>query len=152
MNDFRMGVARAIAVAIAVALSACATSDRPPSHPNYAAAIADLRIARTILDREPEYAVARSQYRAIEAIDRAVLELKDAAIEGGQPLGAAPTLDPTLDYGARLSRARELIVGADHELNFKEDDSHARPSRDNARHYVEEAREAVDRTIRERQG
>jgi hypothetical protein len=88
----------------------------------------------------------------MEAIDRAVLELKDAAIEGGQPLGATPTLDPTLDYGGRLSRAHELIVGADHELSFREDDHHARSSRDNARHYVEEAREAVDQTIREREG
>ena len=137
---------------LAGALCACAGGDRLPSHPNYAAAINDLRIARTILNREPEYTVARSQYRAMEAIDRAVLELKDAAIEGGQPLGAPPTLDPALDYGGRLSRARELIVGADHELSFREDDVSARPSRDNARHYVEEAREAVDRTIRERQG
>ena len=78
MKNFRIGVA----AVIAVGLSACATSVRPPSHPNYAAAISDLRIARTILDREPEYAVARNQYRAIEAIDRAVLERGIHAVFG----------------------------------------------------------------------
>ena len=148
MSIMRVGMAGFLVVI----LSACASSERLPSHPNYAAAIANLRIARTILDNEPEYTVARDQYRALEAIDRAVLELKDAAIEGGQPLGPPPVLDPALDYGGRLSRARQLIMGADHELSFREDDINARPSRDNARHYVEEAREAVDRTIRERQG
>ncbi len=148
MTKFRIGMIGLIAMTP----SACAGGDRLPSHPNYSAAIANLRIARTILDNEPEYTVARNQYRALEAIDRAVLELKDAAIEGGQPIGGRPVLDPALDYGGRLSRARELIVGADHELSFREDDVNARPSRDNARHYVEEAREAVDRTIRERRG
>ncbi len=135
-----------------LALAGCASGTRTPSSPNYAIAIADLRVARTILDRESEYAVVRSQYRALEAIDRAVLELKNASIDSGQPIEAPPVLDPTLDYGGRLGRARELVQAADHELSFREDVVEARSSRDAARRFVADADEAIDRAIRERRG
>jgi hypothetical protein len=135
-----------------VALAGCASGSRTPSSPNYALAIADLRVARTILDRESEYAIVRDQYRALEAIDRAVLELKNASIDSGQPIEAPPSLDPSLDYGGRLGRARELVLAADHELSFREDIREARVSRDNARHYVDDAQDAITRAIRERRG
>jgi hypothetical protein len=151
--EFIMRPLRLLVVGLVLGvLSACATSDRPPSHPDYAAAITNLRVAREILNREAEYAIVRDQYRALEAIDRAVLELKVASIDSGQMLEPAPVLDPTLDYGGRLHRARELVMAADHELSFREDNAAARPARDNARQYVEDARDAINRAIRDRAG
>jgi hypothetical protein len=138
-----------LAGVLMMSLAACAT-DTTPSHPNYAAAIADLRVARIILDHESEYSVIREQYRALESIDRAVLDLKDAAIVSGQPLGTPPTLDPALDYGGRLHRARELLDGAAHELSFREDDRAAQPARSAARDHVDDALKAVDSVIQQR--
>jgi hypothetical protein len=138
-----------LAGVVTISLAACAT-DTTPTHPNYAAAIADLRVARVILDHESEYSVIREQYRALESIDRAVLDLKDAAIVSGQPLGAPPTLDPALDYGGRLHRARELLDGAAHELAFREDDRAAQPARSAARDHVDDALKAVDSVIQQR--
>jgi hypothetical protein len=143
-------IALTVAGLALVALTGCAGTEREPSHPNYAAAIADLRVARVILDRESEYTAERDQYKALEAIDRAVLDLKNASIDSGQALEPAPVLDPTLDYRGRLGRARELLLAADHELSFREDTMEVRPSRDSARRYVDDAQDAVSRVMRER--
>jgi hypothetical protein len=134
-----------------VVLGACAGSDQSPSHPHYDAAIYDLRSARAILDHEAEYTAIAAQYDAIQDIDRAVLEMKHAAVDTAEevepPLGPAANLD----YPGRLHRARDLVVAARFELRFKEDNPNAVEYRDRARHEVDGVLDAIDRTIRARQ-
>jgi len=80
---------RFLVTAAAVALIAAMPSwaDTPGHHPAYLHALADLRDARAHLEHFTTEPVAPEETHAIEHIDKAIGEIKKAAIMDGKNIG-----------------------------------------------------------------
>jgi hypothetical protein len=121
----------------------------PGPHPAYLHALSDLRLARAFLSDgwawEP---VRREDNHAIEEIDRAIYEIKQAAIDDGKNLGDHPPIDVHLGWHDRFAKANELLGRAHHDLEHAEDVPQSRGLRDRALMHIDEAHNTVDRAWR----
>lgn len=133
-----------------VAVQAPPPAPYRPEHPHYLHALSDLRFARWLLNRPDEYNVVREQNHAIQEIDRAMAEIRRAAIDDGRSPEDHPPVDVHLDQRGRLYKARELIGGARRDLGFEEDNFAALGWRNAAIHHVDEAHHAVEHAIRDK--
>jgi hypothetical protein len=135
--------------AIAVLLlGTFAAADTPGAHPAYLHALTDLRHARAHLERmTPNARVDADEQRAIEEIDAAIHEVKEAAIEDGKNLNDHPPVDSRMDRSGRLRRAMELLDKAHNDINQHESDGFARGLKNRALHHIDKAREAVHHAI-----
>ena len=132
-------------VAVCVTLT---FADEPGRHPAYLHALSDLRAARAHLDRmTPSEHVDDEQARAIEEIDKAIKEIKDAAINDGKNLSDHPAIDEHMDRRGRFHRALELLDKAHHDVDYKEDDPAVRGLRDRALRHIDEAHRMVEHII-----
>jgi hypothetical protein len=122
--------------------------DRPVVHPRYLQAIADLRYARALLYRQDWRDVMRDQRAAVEEIDRAIGEARQAAIDDGRNPDDHPPLDARLGWEGRFRKAIELLDSARQNLSFEEDNRHAAAWRGAALADVERARGFVARAQR----
>lgn len=122
---------------------------RPPqAHPRYLHAISDLRYARALLYRPDWLDVMRDQRAAVDAIDRAIGEARQAAIDDGRnPAGQLP-IDRRLAWGGRFQKAMELLDSARRDLSFEEDNRRAAGWRMAALAEVDRARDFVTRAQR----
>src|ERR1700687_2049537 len=94
-------------------LSAFAAADTPGAHPAYLHALTDLRHARAHLSvQTPNWRGAADEQRAIGAIDAAIREIQEAAIDDGKNLNDHPPVDERWSRADRLHRAMELLNGA----------------------------------------
>jgi hypothetical protein len=89
------------------------------------------------------------EQRAIEAIDRAILDIKQAAIDDGKDLNDHPPIDERWERGDRLRRAMELLDGSRRDIDQREQDGWARGLKRRALHDIDEARDAVHHAIGE---
>lgn len=132
-------------------VAVCATltfADEPGRHPAYLHALGDLRHARAHLDRmTPSEHVDDEQARAIEEIDKAIREIKDAAINDGKDLNDHPPIDEHMDRRGRFHRALELLDKAHEDVAHKEDDPSVRGLRDRALRHIDEAHRIVEHII-----
>ncbi len=129
-------------------LTTFAAADTPGAHPAYLRALTDLRHARAHLERmTPNARVDANEQRAIEEIDAAIREVKEAAIDDGKPLGAHPPVDAGMDRPGRLRRAMELLDQAHNDIDQHESDAFARGLKHRALHHIDEARKDVHRAI-----
>lgn len=132
-------------------VAVCATltfADEPGRHPAYLHALGDLRHARAHLDRmTPAEHVDDEQARAIEEIDKAIREIKDAAINDGKDLNDHPPIDEHMDRRGRFHRALELLDKAHEDVAHKEDDPSVRGLRDRALRHIDEAHRIVEHII-----
>jgi hypothetical protein len=121
----------------------------PPSrHPAYLHALTDLRTARWMLEHRPgDVAVSAHEDEAISEIDRAIGELKRAAIDDGKNIHDHPKADTPNDYRGRLHRAAELLRTARADMTREEDNPNARGLRDRAIGHVDAALHATERAI-----
>ena len=72
--------------------------------------LSDLRAARAHLGQvTPSDRVDNEEQRAIEEIDRAIAEIKNAAIDDGKNLNDHPPVDEHMDRRGRFHRALELL-------------------------------------------
>jgi len=121
----------------------------PGPHPAYLHALSDLRMARSFLNDgwawEP---VRREDHHAIEEIDKAIGEIKHAAIDDGKNLEDHPPIDTRLGWHDRFARANELLARAHRDLDHAEDVPQARGLRDRAILHIDEAHNTVDRAWR----
>jgi hypothetical protein len=125
-------------------------ADEPGRHPAYLHALSDLRAARANLDRmTPSEHVDDEQARAIEEIDKAIREIKDAAINDGKDLNDHPPIDEHMDRRGRFHRALELLDKAHHDVDYKEDDPSVRGLRDRSLHHIDEAHHIVEHVIQQ---
>ena len=128
-------------LAVAVfALPFKASADLPGDHPGYLHALTDLRTARFFLTRE--HVGARDHF-AIEAIDRAIGEIKKASIDDGKNLGDHPPVDTALDDSGRFHRALELLDRAHQDVARDEDNAYAQGLQQRALHHIDEAHHFV---------
>jgi hypothetical protein len=121
---------------------------RADEHPHYLRALTDLRDARWSLEHRPgDAAVAAHENIAIEEIDRAIGELKVAAIEDGRNVGSRPHEDANLDRFGRLQHALELIRRAHSDVSMREDSREAREMQKRALRHIEIALHETERAL-----
>jgi hypothetical protein len=128
-------------VAICTALT---WADTPGKHPYYLHALSDLRYARSLLDRlSPSDKVNDEEQHAINEIDKAINEIKQASIDDGKSLEDHPRLDMKLGHRDRYRKALELIDKVDKDVAREEDDAAVRGLRDRALKHVGEAHHVI---------
>jgi hypothetical protein len=121
---------------------------QPSRHPAYLHALTDLRTARWMLDHRPgDAAVSVHEDEAVVEIDRAIAEIKRAAIDDGKNVHDHPSVDVPTDYRGRLHRAAELLRKVRADTYREEDNPSAVGLRDRAIAHVDAALHATERAI-----
>jgi hypothetical protein len=145
-----MKTARHCAV-IAFLFAICASlafADEPGRHPAYLHALTDLRHARAHLERGTwSGRMDREEDHAIAEIDKAIAEIKRAAIDDGKNLNDHPPVDNHMERRGRYHRALELLDSARHDIKEKEDDGFAHGLRHRALEHIDEAHRIVEHLI-----
>ena len=137
MKNF--GIALSGVVLALACVTVPAQADIPGRHPAYLRALTDLRYARALLNRPEEYRVARDQHAAIEMIDKAIYELKNASYDDRKNLEDHPPIDAHWLRRRRIERAIEVLKKSLHDVEKEEDNPAARAWRNEAIHYMREA-------------
>ena len=121
-------------LAFLVALcSALSFAEEPGMHPAYLHALTDLRHARAHLENlAPTHHMDKEEQHAIDEIDKAIEEIKHAAIDDGKNLNDHPPVDARMDRAGRFHRAMELLDKAHNDIAREEDDPRVRGLRDRA--------------------
>lgn len=123
-------------------------AQEPGVHPAYLHALTDLRAARAHLENmAPTHHMDKEEEHAISEIDKAIDEIKRAAIDDGKNLYAHPPVDARLDRAGRYHRAMQLLDKAHNDIAREEDDPHVRGLRNHALHHIDEAHHIVDDLI-----
>jgi hypothetical protein len=123
-------------------------AQEPGYHPAYLHALTDLRHARAHLENlAPTHHMDKEEEHAIGEIDKAIEEIKHAAIDDGKNLNDHPPVDAHMDRAGRYHRAMELLDKAHNDIAREEDDPRARGLKDRALHHIDEAHRIVDHLI-----
>jgi hypothetical protein len=121
---------------------------RPGLHPHYLSAISDMRYARALLYRPDWRDIMRDQRAAVDEIDHAINEAKQAAIDDGKNIDDHPPIDRGLGWEGRFRKAMELLDSANRDLSFEEDNRNASAWRGAAMRHVQAAKDFVSRAMR----
>jgi hypothetical protein len=131
-----------------VAVPFAANADLPGKHPFYLHALSDLRAARWMLEHRPgDAAVSGQEDVAITEIDKALGEIKKAAIWDGKDVHDHPSIDAPNDHPGRLHKAAEILRKVHSDVAREEDDPMTRGLRDRAVHHIDEALHATEHAI-----
>jgi len=131
-----------------VALPFAANADLPGKHPFYLHALSDLRAARWLIEHRPgDPAVSGQEDVAVAEIDKAIGEIKHAAIDDGKDIHDHPPVQGPNDRPGRLHKALELLRKVHNDVAREEDDPMTRGLRDRAVGHVDEAIHATEHAI-----
>jgi hypothetical protein len=134
----------ALVVFLVAICTALTWADTPGKHPYYLHALSDLREARALLDRlSPSDKVDDTEQHAINEIDKAINEIKQASIDDGKDLKDHPPIDMKLGHRDRYRKALELIDKVNRDIAREEDDEAVRGLRDRALKHVGEAHRQI---------
>jgi len=112
----------AIALVCALFIPAVRPQAHAQRHPAYIHALADLRLARAYLDRlTPNEALDVEQQRAIDEIDHAMHDIKQAAMDDGKPLTDHVEIDAHIQRRDRFVKAKEALEAALRDVAHEED-------------------------------
>jgi hypothetical protein len=134
-------------IVLFLALGAYAYPAPRREHPAYLHALSDLRYARALLDRPDGGELHRQEKDARHELDRAIDEIKKAAIDDGKDINEHPPIDNHLPWGGRLHKAMELINSAHRDVAREEDDPAAVGSQARALEHIDKARFHVREAI-----
>jgi hypothetical protein len=135
-------------VLLLLALPFAANADVPGKHPYYLHALSDLRAARWMLEHRPgDVAVSGNEDVGITEIDKAIGEIKRAAIDDGKNIQDHPPAELPNDRPGRLHKALDLLREVHSEVNREEDDPMTRGLRDRALHHIDEAIRATEGAV-----
>jgi hypothetical protein len=110
------------------------------AHPAYLHALTDLRNARANLERKGgDRTMKWDEHDAVVEIDRAIHDIKEAAIDDGKNLEDHPPLDAKEPRAGRLHKALAALHAAREDVSKEEDNAYANGLRKRAIHYIEEA-------------
>src|SRR3984885_9504750 len=127
-----------------------ANADLPVKHPAYLHALTDLRTARWMLEHRPgDAAVSAQEDVGITEIDKAIGEIKHAAIDDGKDLHDHPAVDVPADHPGRLHKALELLKKVHSDVSREEDDPMTKGLKDRAVHHIDEAIHATERALKD---
>jgi hypothetical protein len=121
----------------------------PAIHPSYLRAISDMRYARALLYRQDWRPVMRDQRAAVEEIDHAIGEAKNAAIDDGKNIDDHPPIDRGLGWEGRFRKAMELLDSAERDLSQTETNGAAAGWRNAAILNVRNAKGFVAKAMRD---
>jgi hypothetical protein len=140
---------RFLVTAAAVALIAAMPSwaDTPGHHPAYLHALADLRDARAHLEHATTEPVVPEEVHAIDHIDKAIGEIKQAAIMDGKNIGDHMPIDTHLGRHDRFVKALELLDKAQHDVSGEEDQPDTMGLQLRVIRHIEEARHSVKHAL-----
>ncbi len=131
-----------------VAAPFAANADMPGKHPFYLHALTDLRAARWMLEHRPgDAAVSGQEDVAIAEIDKAIGEIKKAAIDDGKDIHDHPGVDVPNDRPGRLHKAAELLRKVHGDVAREEDDPMTRGLRNRAVMHIDAALHATEHAI-----
>jgi hypothetical protein len=101
--------------------TSAAQAEFPGAHPAYRHALADLRVARGLIDVN-SYArgADANEDIALDAIDRAIRDIKIAGVDDGKPMGFGVAPDPGIDRRGRLHRALQALRDAHRDATREE--------------------------------
>ncbi|MGA7833154.1 MAG: hypothetical protein WCA21_19535 [Terracidiphilus sp.] len=117
-------------------------------HPAYLHALSDLRLMRAYLDKmTPSERIDDESQHAIDEIDAAIREIKEASIEDGKDLRDHAPIDAHITPSNRFRRAREAGAAALHDLDREEDNDFAHGLRHRAVDHIEKANHIVDHIL-----
>jgi hypothetical protein len=117
-------------------------------HPAYLHALSDLRSARWLIKhRAAGWKAAMEEDEAWRDIERAIGEIKHAAIDDGKDIEDHPAAQDQGDHGGRLHRALDLLRKTRDDLKQAEENGHARGLRRRALKHVDNAIRHVEHAI-----
>jgi hypothetical protein len=114
----------------------------PPrlAHPAYLHALSDLRNARANLEhRGGDAAMKWDERNAVGQIDRAMADIKQAALDDGKQLQDHPPIDAHEPRSGRLHRALAALQAARADVSQEEDNAFANGLRGRGLHDIDEA-------------
>jgi len=114
------------------------------SHPHYLHALADLRYARAFLVSAGENNLRNEERRAYASIDRAMKEIKRAAIDDGKNPEDHPAIDTNVRHRDRLHKVMALLGSARRDLTVQEDDKVALGWRKAALKHIADAQRSTN--------
>jgi hypothetical protein len=138
-------VATATVALFAAALPTWA--DTPGRHPAYLHALSDLRDARAHLEHFGSDRIIAEEQHAIEHIDKAIGEIKHAAIMDGKNIQDHMPVDAHLGPHDRYVKALELLDKAQRDASGEEDQPDTAGLQLRVIHHIEEARHSVQHAI-----
>ncbi len=141
-------ILKMIALAGIALLGASPTwADTAGRHPAYLHALSDLRDARAHLEHASNDPIDLEQMHAIEQIDKAIGEIKTAAIMDGKNIQDHVPVDAKMDRPGRLHRARELLDKAHHDVSGEEDQPDTQGLQMRVIKHINAARNSVQHAI-----
>jgi hypothetical protein len=135
------------AAAFALVAAAPVWADNPGKHPAYLHALSDLRDARAHLEHLSGDPVDREEEHAIAHIDKAIEEIKHAAIMDGKDIQDHMPVDAHLVRNGRFHKALELLDKARRDVSGEEDQSDTQGLRLRVIRHIDEARRSVKHAI-----
>lgn len=120
----------------------------PQGHPSYLHALTDLRNARAHLERRGgDLQVKWDERNAIELVDRAIHDIKQAAIDDGKNLQDHPPVDVREPRSGRLHKALVALRAARDDVSKEEDNGFANGLRARGLRYIDEAIRVTEQGI-----
>ena len=147
MHSRMLHFAAVAATAAALIAAAPAWADDSVKGPNYLHALSDLRDAREHLEHfGNEPADARAE-RAIFEIDRAINEIKHAAVMNGDEVENRVPVDTHMVRNGRFHKAMDLLDRARRDVAGEEVEPDAQALQLRVKRHIEEAQHEVARAI-----
>jgi len=138
----------ALLVLLVAICTAVGLADEPGRHPAYLHALVDLRHARAHLERiTGSDRMNDEEQHAIAEIDKAIAEIKRAAINDGKDLNDHPPIDERMGRAGRYQRTLELLDMARNDIGHEEDDRWARGLRNRAMSHINDAHRIVEHLV-----
>jgi hypothetical protein len=116
-------------------------------HPAYLHALTDLRQARAYLQRPDGGELREQEKKAIHELDKAIDEIKKAAIDDGKDLNDHPPVDVRMDWSGRLHHALELVNKAHNDVSQEEDNVSAQGLQQRALEHIDKANQHIKEAI-----
>ena len=134
-------------VTLGLIVAAPTWADTPGKHPAYLHALSDLRDARAHLERLASDPVNQDEDNAVIAIDKAIDEIKRAAIMDGKNIADHVPVDAHLPLRGRFHKALDLLNRARADVSGEEDQPDTQGLQMRVLHHIDEAHRAVKHAI-----
>lgn len=122
-----------------------------PRHPDYRRALADLRLARHLLNAPGEYRVVEDQRRALGRINGAIRDIEQAGARDRQNLAWREPADVPRVRAGRFRQARLAVVSALRDIQTWESNPNAAAWQGRAVRDLNEALRFIDAAIADRE-
>jgi hypothetical protein len=144
----RLSLLKIVALAgAALCVSMPTWADTPGKHPAYLHALSDLRDARAHLEHVSSDVINREEAHAIDKIDKAINEIKQAAIMDGKNIQDHKPVDAQMVDAGRFHRALELLDKARQDVSGEEDQPDTMGLQVRVIRHIDEARRSVQHAI-----